>query len=276
VRLESGFASIDGPGGRLPAYLTHPAAAELPLPGLLVVHEAWGVDDHMEDVADRLATAGYVVIAPDLFARGGERPEVLEKERLGAAKRFVDEAGPQVMRDPLARDAALLRRAEPDRTNLRDTLTLLSSVLGQSEKLVDLAQAALAHLRAGPSRGERVGALGFCMGGGLVGLLAVTDPALAAVAAFYGMPPPAGKLRALEAAFVGFYGGPEKDPSITSTVPAFETAAREANKRVHCHVYEDAPHAFMNDTRPSYRVAAARDAWARTLGLFASELVPKR
>jgi len=272
VKLERGWTKVDAPKGKLPAYLTRPAAAKLPLPGVVVIQEAWGVDEHIEDVADRLATAGYVAIAPDLYARGGERPPAMSKQRMAATKHFVDEAGPAVFRDAMARETALSGKPEAERAVLAESLALVSAVLGQSDTLVDLAQAALDYLRAGPSRGHRVGAVGFCMGGGLIGLLAVTDAHLSAAAAFYGMPPPSDRLPALTAAFVGFYGGPGKDPRITSTIPAFERAAGQAGKRVECHVYGDAPHAFMNDTRPSYHVAAARDAWARMLGLFASEL----
>lgn len=272
MRLESSWTTVEAPGGRLPAYVTRPAAARLPLPGIVVVQEVWGVDDHIADIADRLAAAGYVAVAPDLYARGGERPSALSKERTAAAKRIVDEAGPTVFRDPLAREAALSKRPEAERKPLGESLALLSTVLGQSDQLVDLAMAAVAYLQGGPSKGQGVGAVGFCMGGGIVGLLSVSDLDLAAVAAFYGMPPAAERLGLLTAAFEGFYAGPEKDPRVTSTIPAFEQAALKAARRVSCHVYADAPHAFMNDTRPSYHVAAARDAWARMLGLFAREL----
>jgi len=276
VKLESGLIEVDAPGGKLPAYLAYPAAATLPLPGVVVVQELWGVDEHIEDIAGRIAAAGYAALAPDLYARGGERPPALARERLAAVKRFVDAFGPSVFRDPLAREAALARKPADERRPLSESFTLLSVVRGESDALVDLVAAAASHLRGGPSRGERVGAVGFCMGGDLVGLLAVTDPGLAAAAAFYGTPPPADRLATLSASFEGFYGGPDKDPRVTSTVPAFEKAAREAGRRVECHIYRDAPHAFMNDTRPSYHVAAARDAWARMLGLFARELAQGR
>jgi dienelactone hydrolase len=63
-----------------------------------------------------------------------------------------------------------------------------------------------------------------------------------------------------------------KHPRITDHVPAFAEAMRAAGKRYEPTVYDDAPHAFFNDTRPSYRADAARDAWARLLGFLAAAM----
>ncbi len=115
----------------------------------------------------------------------------------------------------------------------------------------------------------RVMSTGYCLGGHLSALLAGADPALAAAALYYGTSPDLAAMAALTCPLIGFYGS--EDPRITSTVPAFEEALRAAGKRFEAHVYPGAPHAFFNDTRPSYRTDAARDAWARTLALFAQQ-----
>jgi carboxymethylenebutenolidase len=69
---------------------------------------------------------------------------------------------------------------------------------------------------------------------------------------------------------LGIYGG--KDRAVTEAVPAFADAMAAAGKRFDHRVYPGAPHAFFNDTRPSYRVRASRDAWARTLAFLAEQL----
>ena len=76
----------------------------------------------------------------------------------------------------------------------------------------------------------------------------------------------------MRAAFLGLYGGPEKDARITSQVPAFEQAMRELGKPVEIVIFDRAEHAFFNDTRPSYDAEAARIAWDRVRAFFAREL----
>jgi carboxymethylenebutenolidase len=84
------------------------------------------------------------------------------------------------------------------------------------------------------------------------------------------MPPPAERLGGIACPLLGIYGG--EDGRVTGAVPAFADAMSAAGKRFEHHVYPGAPHAFFNDTRPAYRVGAARDAWARTLGFLVAQL----
>ena len=87
---------------------------------------------------------------------------------------------------------------------------------------------------------------------------------------YYGTPPPTDRLGGIACPLLGIYGG--DDGRITSAVPAFAEAMSAAGKRFDHHVYPGAPHAFFNDTRPAYRVAPARDAWARTLAFLVEQL----
>jgi carboxymethylenebutenolidase len=111
------------------------------------------------------------------------------------------------------------------------------------------------------------------MGGGLSGLLACLDPELSAAAVFYGMPPSEERLQALACPLLGLYG--EADRPVTDALPAMVKTITEIGRSFEHHVYPGAPHAFFNDTRPSYRVEAARDAWARLLTFFATYLAPR-
>src|SRR5450432_2634447 len=91
------------------AYASWPKRASLPLPAVMVLQEAWGVDAHIEDVTRRFALAGYVAFAPDLFVEKGERPAPLAKDRVAEAKELFNVLGAAAM-DPVAREAELARR----------------------------------------------------------------------------------------------------------------------------------------------------------------------
>ncbi|MDA8061113.1 MAG: dienelactone hydrolase family protein, partial [Actinomycetota bacterium] len=95
---------------------------------------------------------------------------------------------------------------------------------------------------------------------------------LAAAAVFYGSSPSPEQARRVACPLRGFYG--EDDPRIVSGLPAFAQALDAAGADHELRIYPGAGHAFFNDTRPSYRPDAARDAWARTLGFFAEALGP--
>jgi len=125
---------------------------------------------------------------------------------------------------------------------------------------VPVLRAAVRHLK---TEGAPVASVGFCMGGGLSALLACEDPELDAAAIFYGSAPPLEKVPAIRCPVTGFYGG--LDLRINAGLPAFAKAMAEAGREFTYRVYDGAPHAFFNDTRPSYDVGAARDAYARLL-----------
>ena len=106
MKLETGWVRV-GTGARaFTAYRVRPAAADGPQPAVLVIQEAWGVDVHIQDMAERLATAGYLTLAPDLYSVGDRRPE-LAPERVAAVKEFLETVPPAVWSDPAAREQAL-------------------------------------------------------------------------------------------------------------------------------------------------------------------------
>ncbi|MBW7456357.1 dienelactone hydrolase family protein, partial [Paenibacillus sepulcri] len=113
------------------------------------------------------------------------------------------------------------------------------------------------------SYGRGVASMGFCLGGTLSGRLAALDPELRGAVIFYGSAPPSESIPEIQCPVTGFYG--ELDKRITSAVPEFAEAAEKAGVAFEYHIYDGAQHAFFNDTRPSYYVDAARDAYGRTL-----------
>jgi carboxymethylenebutenolidase len=150
----------------------------------------------------------------------------------------------------------------------------LMNGLSRDRALRDL-KAGYAYLqgRAGV-RKDRIGVIGWCMGGGYALALATEEPGLAAAVAYYGAPPtdPAAIAR-IKAPILGNFGGDDKGPS-PDDVRAFEAAMKKAGKAVDVKIYEGAPHAFANVNNPwkGYREAAAKDAWARTTAFFGRHL----
>jgi carboxymethylenebutenolidase len=121
---------------------------------------------------------------------------------------------------------------------------------------------------------DRIGAIGWCMGGMYALKLATEEPALKAVVPYYGLPPsdPAAIAR-IKAPVLGNYGAEDKGPS-PEAVKAFEDAMKKAGKTVDIKFYPGAGHAFANPNNPwkGYRPEAASDAWARTTAWFAKYL----
>ncbi|MHB8417767.1 MAG: dienelactone hydrolase family protein [Myxococcales bacterium] len=275
--MELTTKTIELPG-QMNGFLARPTRAGSPLPGVLVIQEIWGVDGHIQDVAGRLATAGYVALAPDLFSKGGGRPAVLAEKRVEAAKRFLDTVPPQnlaALMNPSQRDQELERLPKAERRSVGETLGQLFSPerMSRSGEYVQDILTSAQWLRAQPfCKGRLLGAVGFCMGGGLAAALATEDGALGASVCYYGAPPPAENIPRIHCPVLALYG--EDDPRLMPSLPPFEQAMKKVGKELDLHVYPKTPHAFFNDTRASYRVEAARDAWARTLSLFARALSP--
>jgi carboxymethylenebutenolidase len=260
-------------GGRpMPGYLARPARVEGALPGVVVIQEVWGVDEHIQDLVRRFATAGYTAFAPDLYALGGSRPEALAAARIEALQAWLNEQPPSVWTDPAQREAALAALPEARRAEIASTMeTLFGGVLRDLAGYTESLAAAVAFLQEHPfCRGRAVGCTGYCMGGALSARLAAAAPGLRAAVVYYGAPPDEETVARIGCPVRGFYGG--EDRRITDQVPAFAAAMARAQKDFAYRVYPGAPHAFFNDRRPSYHVEAARDAWARTLAFFAETL----
>jgi carboxymethylenebutenolidase len=129
---------------------------------------------------------------------------------------------------------------------------------------------ALAFLEKRPECSGKVGAVGFCWGGGIVNFLATRAPELAAGVPFYGSQPPAEDVAKIKAPLLLHYA--EKDDRINAGIPAFEQAL-EANKvQYQLFTYPGTQHGFNNDTTPRYDKAAADLAWKRTMDFLGQHL----
>lgn len=213
--------------GEVRGYLVKPANATGPLPAVLVVHENRGLNPYIEDVARRLAKAGFMALAPDgLTSVGGYPGNDAEGRELQSS---VD--GTKLMNDFFAGFEFLL--GHEDSTG-------------------------------------KVGATGFCYGGGVVNALAVAYPELGAGVPFYGRQAAAADVPKIEAPLLLQYAG--LDERINGGWPDMEAALQASDKLYEAHIYPDVNHGFHNDSTPRYDEPAADLAWDRTLAWFNTHL----
>lgn len=239
--LEHGNATVEIGADRLPIYHARPTGGRQ-LPTVLVVQEIFGVHEYIRDVCRRLARQGYLAIAPELYFRQG---------------------------DPGKLD------------NVGAILETIVSRVPDAQVMADLdACAAWAAAHGGDP--ARLAITGFCWGGRIAWLYAAHNPRLKAAVAWYGrldgapsaLTPehPIDIAARLHAPVLGLYGG--KDQGIPlDDVTAMRDALKRAGSRSELIVYQEAPHAFHADYRPSYRKTEAEDgerrlhAWLRQHGV---------
>ena len=206
------MAAPDGPG---------------PHPGVVVIHEAYGLNDHIRDVTHRFAEAGYVALAVDLFT---------DRNRAVCMARYMG-----------------------------------GMLIGSVNRYgIDDLKAGLSYLAKDLTvDAQRLGAIGFCMGGGFAIAWACTDSRLKAIAPFYASNPRPLDVASRLCPVVGSY--PEKD--FTASAGRALDAALEKNNIAHdIKIYPGAKHSFFNDTGRAYDRAAAEDAWSRVLKFFGEKI----
>lgn len=233
--IEVWEVTITTNDGLMPAVLSQPASPG-PRPAVLLLMEAFGVNQHLRAVAVRLAQQGYSVLTPNLYYR--TRPS------------------PPFSYDEL--DAAMA--------------TMYALDFG-APMATDLA-AALAYLKAQPAVDPaRVGVTGFCLGGGLTFMAACKLPGIAAAACFYGMVLDEWieAIGAIAAPLRLFFGG--LDPFIPrARIEHIEARLQALGKDYQLTIYEQATHGFFCDQRSSYHPAAAAASWTALLQFFEQHL----
>jgi len=226
--IVAGQVTVPVKDGQIPAYRAYPAKGTAPFPTVIVVHEIFGVHEHIQDVARRFAKLGYYAIVPDLYSRDGD---VAKMEK-------IDDIMTVVRKTP---DAQVL-------SDLDSTVEFLGKT-GQADT-------------------NRLGITGFCWGGRVTWLYSAHNPKVKAGVAWYGPLTSSDPARAsaislaptLKTPVLGLYAG--KDGHITQDdVAAMRTALKGSKSEI--VVYPDADHGFHADYRPTYDKQAADDGWKR-------------
>src|SRR6201993_2012871 len=200
-----------------------------PYPGIVVIHEYWGLNDWVKEQASKLADQGYAALAIDLY-RG----------------KVADNPG----------SAHEIMRGVPEDRAARDL------------------HAAVEFLKSQPNvKKDRIGAIGWCMGGGYALELGVQEPHLSAVVINYGhLATDPEALKKINSPILGIFGGQDRGIP-PDDVHRFEQQLKQLGKQVEIKIYGDAGHAFENpNNKDGYRPADAADAWKRTVDFLASTL----
>ena len=241
--LTAGETSFEVNGFKVPAYYAAPAGKKN-LPVILVIQEIFGVHEYIADTARRFAKAGYLAIAPELFARQGDPAQYAETAKLIAE---------------------------------------VVSKVPDAQVMADL-DGAVKWAGANGGNTQKVGITGFCWGGRITWLYAEQSKNVKAGVAWYGrlvgqptaLTPkhPLDLAAGLKAPVLGLYGGQDGGIPLTTVnemndaLAAAGAKGNAAARRSEFVVYPDAPHAFHADYRPSYRKAAADDGFKRAIDWF--------
>jgi carboxymethylenebutenolidase len=221
------YQSPDGHGA-IKALLASPTDSRAPVGGVVVVHENRGLNPYIEDVARRLAVAGFVALAPDGLSPLGGYPGTDDEGR-----------------------------------EMQATL--------DGARLFEDFVAAAAHVKTVGNVNGKIGAVGFCYGGGVCHNLAVRLGAeLTASVPFYGRAPAPEEAAKVEAPLLVHLA--ETDERVNESWAPYEAALKEQGKEYTVHSYPGTQHGFHNDTTPRYDAEAAELAWSRTLDFFKAKL----
>ena len=230
-RIKANYVDYPSPGGtsgEMRGYLVAPTS-EGPYPAVLVIHENRGLNPYIEDVARRLATEGFLALAPDGLSPVGGYPGNDD-------------------------DGKVLQRG-----------------LDQSKLKQDMLNSAV-YLQGHELSTGKLGATGFCWGGGTTNFLAVQMGSdLSAGVPYYGAAPAASDVPAIKAQLA--IQSAEDDKRINAMWPEFEKALKDNDKTYDRFLYEGTRHGFHNNSTPRFNESAADLAWQRSLDLFKSTLV---
>jgi carboxymethylenebutenolidase len=232
--LTTAAVDIQAADRKIPGYLARPAAPGRH-PVVFVNSEVFGVHEWVKDVCRRLAKAGYVALAPDLFVRAGDPSKTTDFK---------------VVMD--------IVKATPGEQVTSDTAASLKWLSAQNFTNM-----------------KKLGVTGFCWGGGATWLCAERFPEFKAGVAWYGpvkagnypRTPPIDLVKDLKCPVLGLYGGLDKGIP-AKDVEDMRAALKAAGRNDEIIVYPNADHGFLADYRGSFNAEAAKDGWAKMLAFF--------
>jgi carboxymethylenebutenolidase len=243
-RVDSGGELLDD----MNTYVSQPDAPGK-VPAVIVVQEAFGVNQNIQGICDRFAAAGFFAVAPALFHREGTNEEIRG-------------TNPVLGYDEMD-------KVRPVMGNLNDDL-----IIRDINTTIDWLQR---HPRV---QGDKIGITGFCMGGRVTYLAAAACPGIAAASVFYGgnvmapwggPPTPFDRTASIQCPVMGNFGADDGNPT-PDDVAKIEAELKRLGKVTDFKIYPGANHGFLCDDRASYHQASAADAWTRTVDWFKKHL----
>ena len=250
-------------GTMMSAFISRPKDGEYP--GIIVIHEAFGLNDQIRGVARRYAREGYATIAPNLFTRNGD---VMNEKNIETTMRYMWTVPPDKRSDPDTIQELMSKMSETERKVANIFF------LGREEMEKQMAKDLLdcrSHLQnLDFVVNEKLGIMGFCMGGGLTYQLSTMYPFSASVPFYGANPKPLASVENIFGPILAFYAG--EDERINAGVPSLVEAMVKYKKQFSLKIYKGAQHSFFNETRPSYNKEAASDAWESSLAFFNKNL----
>ena len=234
-------------------------------PGIIVIHEAFGLNQQIRGVARRYAQQGYVTIAPNLFTRNGD---IMNEKNIESAMRYMWTLPPEKRGDPATITELMNKMSE---TEMKVAKTFF---LGREKMEKEMAQDLMdcrSYLQSLDFvEKEKLGIMGFCLGGGLTYQLSTMYPFSASVPFYGSNPKPLESVESISGSVLAFYAG--EDERINAGVPSLVEAMVKYKKQFSLKIYKGAQHSFFNETRPSYNAQAANDAWESSLAFFNKNL----
>jgi carboxymethylenebutenolidase len=232
----SSWQEIESDNSKMGVHVSAPAEPGR-FPGIVVIQHQGGVDEFIRQMTQRLAQAGYLAVAPDLYHRDG----------------------------PDCKDDIVTRRSRlSDRRIINDIAATVGFL--QSSNSVD---------------GARLGIIGFCMGGRVAYLMAAANPAFRATVAYYpgntfrawgrDIPSPFERTVEIHCPVQGHFGADDTNPS-QEDMAKLDAELGKFNKPHQFYSYANAAHAFMDNTKKSYRRDADHASWPRTLEFLGRHL----
>lgn len=232
----SRWDETESDGSLMRVFLSVPAG-DGPFPGVVVMQHQGGVDEFIQQMTRRLAQAGFLAAAPDLYHRDG----------------------------PDCQDEIVTRRSRlSDRRIINDIAATVACLQSQRG-----------------AEGARLAVLGFCMGGRLAYLAAATQPSFKAAVAYYpgntfrawgrDIPSPFERTVDIQCPLQAHFGAEDTNPS-PQDMAKLDAELVRCNKSHEFHSYPNAAHAFMDNTKESYRRHADEESWPKTLEFLSRHL----
>lgn len=219
-----------------------------PRVGIILIHEIWGINDHMKDVAKRFLKENYTVLAPDLLS-GTSLEGKFNESVIKALRRTKSREEAAKIMGPI--------------------LDIVNSSEFEDNTVKKLKICFNYLNKKGISK---IAVVGFCFGGTYSFLLATEEPRLCACVPFYGhSPKPLEKVTTIACPTLAFYG--KKDTALIEAIPQLKEVLKKYDKQFQIIVYPNCGHAFFNDTNPStYNKKAADDSWKKMLTFLSKYL----